>query len=317
MAAIHGARIAKSEWTAGASSPYTRREIVHWPGWGKTIAWDVFLNNLSAGLFVATMVGYLLAPADWAGIAMLALPLALLIALVDLGVLVLDLGDPWRFLHMLRVFRRLSPMSVGTWSLSLYAPLLALASGVELLRWPWFSFWQAGLATMGTWPALVLAGKAAATLALLPALGVLLYKGVLFSCTSQPGLRDARWLAAYLASSSLRLGAATLLLLAVATNHAAAIAGLRPALIGLLALAVLTGVQLARDVGARAQERYSVAQLLAVAAGPLVGGVLLPLVLLAASAAPNMLVAAAVLVLAAELWVRHVLILLASPRPAV
>ncbi len=46
--------------------------------------------------------------------------------------LVRDLGRPERFHHMLRVAKPTSPMSVGTWMLTLYGPLAALAAAGEL-----------------------------------------------------------------------------------------------------------------------------------------------------------------------------------------
>ena len=46
---------------------------------------------------------------------------------LSLVALVHDLGRPARFLNMLRVFKPTSPMSVGVWILSAYAPA-ALAS---------------------------------------------------------------------------------------------------------------------------------------------------------------------------------------------
>lgn len=46
--------------------------------------------------------------------------------------LIHDLGRPERFLHMLRVFKVTSPMSVGTWLLTVYAPLTGVAAASEL-----------------------------------------------------------------------------------------------------------------------------------------------------------------------------------------
>jgi DMSO reductase anchor subunit len=47
---------------------------------------------------------------------------------VSFAALIKDLGRPARFVNMLRVFKPTSPMSVGTWILSAYAPLNYLAS---------------------------------------------------------------------------------------------------------------------------------------------------------------------------------------------
>jgi len=57
-------------------------------------------------------------------------------AIVALGfsmiALVHDLGRPSRFVNMLRTVKLTSPMSVGTWILSIYGPFAALAAAAEL-----------------------------------------------------------------------------------------------------------------------------------------------------------------------------------------
>lgn len=52
---------------------------------------------------------------------------------LSLLALVKDLGRPERFHHMLRVAKPTSPMSVGTWILTLYGPFAGLAGAAELL----------------------------------------------------------------------------------------------------------------------------------------------------------------------------------------
>jgi formate-dependent nitrite reductase membrane component NrfD len=47
--------------------------------------------------------------------------------------LVHDLGKPSRFLNMLRVAKLTSPMSVGTWILSLYGPFAGAVAGTEVV----------------------------------------------------------------------------------------------------------------------------------------------------------------------------------------
>ena len=51
---------------------------------------------------------------------------------VSLAALVNDLGRPARFLNMLRVFKVSSPMSVGSWLLSAYAPAAGVAAVSDL-----------------------------------------------------------------------------------------------------------------------------------------------------------------------------------------
>ncbi|MFC6017084.1 NrfD/PsrC family molybdoenzyme membrane anchor subunit [Plantactinospora solaniradicis] len=49
--------------------------------------------------------------------------------------LVHDLGRPERFLHMLRVVKVTSPMSIGSWLLTGYGPLALLAAGSAVTGW--------------------------------------------------------------------------------------------------------------------------------------------------------------------------------------
>lgn len=48
--------------------------------------------------------------------------------------LILDLGRPARFFHMLRVFRTSSPMSIGTWGLTTFGLISTLTTGLQLLE---------------------------------------------------------------------------------------------------------------------------------------------------------------------------------------
>ena len=52
---------------------------------------------------------------------------------ISFAALVHDLGKPSRFTNMLRVIKPTSPMSVGTWILTAYAPGAAIAAGAEIL----------------------------------------------------------------------------------------------------------------------------------------------------------------------------------------
>src|SRR6516164_11354556 len=163
---------------------YADREVTKAPEWHGLVAWDMLFNGLTTGLFLTAALGELAAPEVFTRVAKAAYPLALVLLLADLVCLVLDLGDPLRFHHMLRVFKPTSPMSLGTWCLTVYSFPLTVAAALSLLP--------------GEWPALEWVRKVAVILALLPALGSAAYKGVLLSTNAQPGWREARWLGGYL-----------------------------------------------------------------------------------------------------------------------
>lgn len=216
------------ETTRGVTAVgYGGRPVTKAPNWHGLVTLDILFNNLSAGLFVVAAIGELVAPASFRAVAGVAYPIALLFLVADLVCLVLDLGDPLRFHHMLRVWKPSSPMSLGTWSLTAYAaPLTVLAL---------MSFLPVGAGIEPLRRVLLVVG-------LVPAMAAAVYKGVLFSTTAQPGWSKARWLGGYFANSALLLGAVELLLLATAMGQpkAAAMLGL-----GSMLLLVLNAVALA------------------------------------------------------------------------
>jgi hypothetical protein len=145
--------------------------------------------------------------------------------LVDLGLLVLDLGDPLRFHHMLRVFKPGSPMSVGTWCLTIFSLPLTAGAALSLL---------AELGIDFEWARIL-----AVVVGLLPAFGSAAYKGVLLSTNAQPGWKDARWMGGYLTNSALLMGCAEFLILSALMGQTHATAILRIAFIVLLVLNVI------------------------------------------------------------------------------
>ena len=209
----------------GGQIGYENTTVTKVPGWHGIIAWDALLNGMAMGLFLAAAVSELAAPAVFLGVAKVAYPVALVLLLVDLVLLVLDLGDPLRFHHMLRVFKPSSPMSLGTWCLTIFSLPLTAAAGLSVLAILGWDFERARLL--------------AVILGLLPGFGAAAYKGVLLSTNAQPGWKDARWLGGYLTNSALLMGCAELLVLSALMRQTQAIAILRTAFIVLLVLNVI------------------------------------------------------------------------------
>src|SRR6476469_4917805 len=113
---------------------YYGRPIIKPPTWEADIPAYLFLGGLMAG---SSLLG---AGADLTGRPVLR-KLTRLTAVGALSgsfvALVHDLGMPSRFHHMLRVAKPTSPMSVGTWILTAYAPMAGLAGVAELLPHRW------------------------------------------------------------------------------------------------------------------------------------------------------------------------------------
>jgi hypothetical protein len=226
---MHGNSISEHPFTEPPSPEgqigYANSPVTKAPGWHGTIAWDALFNGMATGLFMAAAVSELAASSVFTRVAKVAYPVALVLLLIDLGLLVLDLGDSLRFHHMLRVFKPAAPMSVGTWCLTIFSlPLTAAAALSLLAEMGWDFEWARILAVV---------------VGLLPALGSAAYKGVLLSTNAQPGWKDARWMGGYLTNSALLMGCGELLVLSALMGQPKATAILRTAFVVLLVLNVI------------------------------------------------------------------------------
>src|SRR5271168_3086030 len=284
----------------GEQRGYANVTVTKVPGWHGIIAWDALLNGMAMGLFLAAAVSELAAPRVFTPLAKVAYPVALVLLLVDLGLLVLDLGDPLRFHHMLRVFKPGSPMSVGTWCLTIFSLPLTAAAGLSLLAELGIDFeWARILA--------VVAG-------LLPGFGSAAYKGVLLSTNAQPGWKDARWLGGYLTNSALLMGCGEFLVLSALMAQTQATAILRTAFIVLLVLNVIPLGLLFANLQPTHTRLYTREQQWRV--GVLIAaGALIPLGLMLLSGNLLFLLAAVILLLAQSWLVRSVYVKIPHTSP--
>ncbi len=262
-----------------------------WHGW---VGADLFLSELSSGIFLFAALGDLLAPGVYGRASRIGYLVAFPVIVADLVCLIADLGDPKRFYHMLRTFKWRSPMSTGVWVISLYAIIGFLGFVLAIADSPRIAFARTLLDAIGIFPALYVGA----------------YKGALLSATAQPGWKDARWLGAELSISSGMLGAASLLLIAILISAGPAIHGYRAALILMLLLELgatgiflaQTGIVIARGLGfARTILFYGLA---------LGAGVILPLIIALAARQDAALAAGAVLAMFGALAFRYHLVMM-------
>jgi hypothetical protein len=281
-------------------SGYSTKEVTKVPGWHGLVAWDLLFNNLTTGLFLFAAVGELALPGLLAPVAKAAYPVALVFLLTDLMLLVLDLGDPLRFHHMLRVFKPSSPMSLGTWSLTVYSLPLTLIVAIEAAQ-------ALNLLPPGS-IVLEWVRKLAVIVGFLPAFGSLAYKGVLFSTSSQPGWKDARWMGGFVANSALMLGCAEMLAVSVLTGHSKAAASLRTVLMLLLPLNIIPAGLLFSEFHKTLLRLYRDRQVYLASVLLFVGGTLIPLVLLLMGDSAPGILGAVSLILLGSLAIRSLII---------
>ena len=181
---------------------YYGRPVVKESPWEKDIPAYLFLGGLAAGSSL------LAAGADVSGrptLRRVGRFGALGAILVSFAALVHDLGRPSRFVNMLRVAKPTSPMSVGTWLLSLYGPAAGVAAAAELpgLRRVFGAF-----------------GRPAGFGAAVVAPSIAAYTAVLLSDTATPAWNSARHELPYVFVGSAASAAGGLALVATPTREA-------------------------------------------------------------------------------------------------
>jgi hypothetical protein len=273
---------------------YAAGPITKAPEWHGLVAWVMLFNNLTSGLFLTAALSELAAPEVFTPVAKAAYPIAMVLLVADVVCLVLDLGDPIRFHHMLRILKPTSSMSLGTWCLTVYSLPLTVAAALSLL--------SAG------GPTLEWVRKGAVVLGLLSALGSAVYKGVLFSNTAQPGWRDVRWRGGYLTNSALMLGCAELLTLSILMDQTSATAVLRPALILLLVFNVVALGLVAAELRPTLSLVHTRKQLVRLAVLCIGGGIVVPLGPLLAGGSALTVLAAVLFLLLGSLALRFVIV---------
>ncbi|MGI5520380.1 NrfD/PsrC family molybdoenzyme membrane anchor subunit [Micromonospora sp. CA-259024] len=162
---------------------YYGRPILKPPVWKHDIAGYLFTGGLAAG---GALIGAGAQLTGRPGLRQVGRWTALGGVTASAYLLVHDLGRPDRFHHMLRVAKLTSPMSVGTWILTVFGPLAGIAAVAEIApRLPQHGV--LGLARRLAPPVGNIAGLAAAATA--PALAT--YTGVLLADTAVPSWHDA------------------------------------------------------------------------------------------------------------------------------
>jgi formate-dependent nitrite reductase membrane component NrfD len=201
------------------------------PHWGVWIILYFYLGGIAAGAyFTATLVDLFGRPVDRPVARMgylIAFPLISLCGLF----LIIDLDRPERFWHMLfrsevvdEALREGWPLSARSWSLMARAPLLKYWSPMSVGSWALTVFGLCALLSFfgSVWPQSWFArvlhrgvlGRAFAVVGCLMGFFIAAYTGALLSATNQPVWSDSVWIAPLFLASAASTGIATLILLA-------------------------------------------------------------------------------------------------------
>ncbi|MCZ7575323.1 MAG: polysulfide reductase NrfD [Ardenticatenaceae bacterium] len=164
-----------------SETSYYGLPVIHTPHWKWEIYTYFFLGGIAAASYVIASLVQLLGGAGDRRIVRAGRYISLATLIPSPILLVLDLGRPDRFHHMLRVVKLRSPMSLGTWGLILFSAFSGLSALIQAAHDGLFAR-APGLARLLQ----ALPGRVIGLLGMGPAFFVSGYTGVLLVATAVP-----------------------------------------------------------------------------------------------------------------------------------
>ncbi|MBV8821699.1 MAG: polysulfide reductase NrfD [Ktedonobacteraceae bacterium] len=115
-------------------STYYDLPVLKAPVWHWEIIWYFFFGGLAAGCYLLASIAALFGSREDRIVARTGYYLSLLALLPCPPLLIKDLGRPERFLHMLRMFKVRSPMSMGVWAVMSFSFFSGLTTLIQAAR---------------------------------------------------------------------------------------------------------------------------------------------------------------------------------------
>src|SRR5256714_13969575 len=130
-----GALTSWGEQLISGQKTYYNQPVIKKAHWKWEIVLYFFLGGLAGGSYLAASLADLLgSPRRDAPLVRAGRYLSFACIIVSPILLIKDLGRPERFLHMLRVLKFRSPMSLGTWGLSLFGMFCGLTAAHQMAK---------------------------------------------------------------------------------------------------------------------------------------------------------------------------------------
>lgn len=114
-----------------SSASYYNVPVIHKPHWKWLVIVYFFLGGISSASYVIATIADLFGGRQGTRIVRVGRYLSLAALIPSPILLILDLGRPERFHHMLRVVKLRSPMSVGTWGLTIFGAFCGLSTLIQ------------------------------------------------------------------------------------------------------------------------------------------------------------------------------------------
>lgn len=171
---------------------------IHKPHWHWLIVCYFFAGGIAGGSYVVASVSDLLGGDAGRRIARVGRYLSFAALVPSPLLLILDLRRPERFLHMLRVVKLRSPMSLGVWGLVGFSAFSVASFAMQVARDGFLDWWPGPASLLRKLPAGLIGA-----LGIAPAFFLSGYTGVLLAATAVP-----LWTRSYLLMGPLFLASA-------------------------------------------------------------------------------------------------------------
>jgi formate-dependent nitrite reductase membrane component NrfD len=191
---------------------YYDRPVLKEPVWHWEIVWYFFFGGLAAGCYIIATIAALFGSREDRAVVRTGYYLSLLALLPCPPLLIKDLGRPERFLHMLRMFKVKSPMSMGTWSVLIFSFFCGITAVIQGARDGLLGSWW-GARFLAALPQRLFAVPGTAAGFFLGS-----YTGVLLTATSVPLWSRSKLLGGIFLSSALSTSSALISFVLRLTN---------------------------------------------------------------------------------------------------
>ena len=181
--------------------------VVKRPVWTWEVPVYFWLGGLAGGAFLVCSAAELFGTDEDRQVAREGFAIAAAAALPCAPLLIKDLGRPERFHHMLRIFKPLSPMNLGAWTLAAFTPVTMARAAAEAGRAGLLPRPLAAMARLLPRPLMNAAGSM---------LGAVLagYSGVLLGATNIPLWAKSKLLGGVFMASAASSGVAAVTMMA-------------------------------------------------------------------------------------------------------
>ena len=177
--------------------------------WSAPIWFDLWLAGMAGGAYFAAFLADRFTGGGNRQLLRLATYVGIPLAVIGVLLLIVDLGQPIRFWHLLTIFRVTSPMSMGTWILLAWVAIAV----VLVILW-----WVERLLTEEVARNLRRLSALLAGINVIFAVLLITYTGVLLAVSSQSLWVGTILLPALFVASAISTGVATVIIAAITTN---------------------------------------------------------------------------------------------------